>query len=137
MSPRTPKAAAKQKQTPHARSQPVEQAPTLRHGPPRPAATLAALADPTRLSLLTKLSRSQPSSISQLTHGSRLTRQAITKHLRVLERAKIVRCVRSGRHALFELDSHPVLELRDYLDRISAQWDEALFRLKSFVEDEP
>jgi DNA-binding transcriptional ArsR family regulator len=121
----------------HARSEPAEQILTLKHGTPRPATTFAALGDATRLSLLAKLSRSQPSSISQLTHGSHLTRQAITKHLRVLERAKIVRSVRSGRHALFELDPQPVLELRDYLDRVSAQWDEALSRLKSFVEDEP
>ena len=89
----------------------------------------------TRLSLLSRLSHDGPWSISQLTHGSHLTRQAITKHLRVLERARIVRCVRSGRHSLFELDPEPVHQLRDYLDRISAEWDQALARLKSFVED--
>lgn len=99
------------------------------------ASTFAALGDRTRLSLLGKLSHGHPCSISQLTHGSRLTRQAITKHLRVLERARIVRSVRSGRHALFELDSEPVRELCDYLDRISAEWDQALARLKSFVEE--
>jgi DNA-binding transcriptional ArsR family regulator len=70
-----------------------------------------------------------------LSHGSPLTRQAITKHLRVLERARIVRCIRSGRHSLFELDPEPVHDLRDYLDRISAEWDNALARLKSFVEE--
>ena len=64
------------------------------------APTFAALGDPTRLSLLAKLGRGHARSISQLAHGSHLTRQAITKHLRVLERARIVRCVRSGRHAL-------------------------------------
>ena len=98
------------------------------------AGAFAALGDPTRLSLLSKLSHGRPCSIAQLTHGSHLTRQAITKHLRVLERAHIVRCVRSGRHALFELDPEPVQVLRDYLDRISMEWDEALARLKSFVE---
>lgn len=98
------------------------------------AGTFAALGDATRLSLLTRLGQGQRCSIAQLTHGSHLTRQAITKHLRVLERARIVRCVRAGRERLFELDPQPVHELRDYLTRISAEWDEALARLKSMVE---
>jgi len=106
---------------------------------PRPrsgiqAGAFAALGDRTRLSLLGKLSHGRPRSIAQLTHGSHLTRQAITKHLRVLERARIVRSARSGRHALFELDPEPVHELRDYLDQISAEWDQALGRLQSLVE---
>lgn len=101
----------------------------------RTAPLFAALGDPTRLSLLAKLSREPACSISRLAHGSHLTRQAITKHLRVLEHAKIVRCVRSGRERLFKLDPQPVHELREYLDRISAEWDQALVRLKSFVED--
>jgi hypothetical protein len=53
----------------------------------------------------------------------------------VLERASIVRCVRSGRHSLFQLDPEPVHQVRDYLNRISAEWDRALARLKSIVED--
>ena len=112
-------------------------ASTRRRTPVRPAlaGAFAALGDRTRLSLLSRLSRGPACSISQLTHGSHLTRQAITKHLRVLERAKVVRCVRSGRHRLFELEPQPVLDLRDYLDRVSAQWDEALHRLKSLVEN--
>ena len=104
------------------------------HVPAHTAVTFAALGDRTRLSLLTRLSGGARS-ISQLTHGSHLTRQAITKHLRVLERAQIVRCTRSGRHRFFELDLEPVHRLRDYLDRISAEWDTALGRLKSLVED--
>jgi DNA-binding transcriptional ArsR family regulator len=98
------------------------------------APIFAALGDEVRLSLLAKLGRGQRCSISQLTEGSRLTRQAVTKHLRLLERVRVVRCVRSGRECLFELDPHPVEEARDYLDGISAQWDTALARLKSFVE---
>jgi DNA-binding transcriptional ArsR family regulator len=107
----------------------------LRQGSQRAASIFAALGDRTRLSLLAKLGSVGPRSISQLSHGSHLTRQAITKHLRVLERAKIVRCVRSGRHSLFELDPKPVHDLRDYLNRISAEWESALSRLKSFVEE--
>lgn len=98
------------------------------------ASVFAALGDATRLSLVAKLCRGQPRSISQLTEGSRLTRQAITKHLRMLERAEIVHSVRTGRESLFELDPEPMEEIKKYLDLISAQWDQALARLKSFVE---
>ena len=67
--------------------------------------------------------------------GLRLTRQAITKHLRVLESArKSVRCVRAGRESLFQLNPQPMEELKEYLDFVSEQWDQALARLKSFVE---
>jgi DNA-binding transcriptional ArsR family regulator len=99
-----------------------------------PASVFAALGDETRLSLVAKLCRGRPRSISQLTEGSKLTRQAITKHLRVLERAEIVHSVRTGRESLFELDPEPMEEIRKYLDLVSAQWDQALGRLKSFVE---
>lgn len=105
-----------------------------RHGSQNAAGTFAALGDATRLALLSRLSRGQRCSIAQLTHGSHLTRQAITKHLRVLERARVVRCVRAGRERLFEFDPEPVHALRDYLTRISAEWDQALDRLRSFVE---
>jgi DNA-binding transcriptional ArsR family regulator len=98
------------------------------------APVFAALGDETRLSLVAKLCRGQPRSISQLTHGSRLTRQAITKHLRVLESAGVVHSIRSGRESLFEFDPQPIVEIREYLDFVSAQWDQALSRLKSFVE---
>jgi len=64
-----------------------------------------------------------------------MTRQAITKHLRVLERAGIVRCVRAGRESRFEFDPRPIEESMQYLDLVSKQWDQALSRLKSFVED--
>jgi DNA-binding transcriptional ArsR family regulator len=92
------------------------------------------LGDKTRLSLVAKLCRGRPHSISQLAEGSTLTRQAITKHLRVLERVGIVRSVRAGRESLFELDPQPIDELKRYLDSVSEQWDKALARLKSFVE---
>jgi DNA-binding transcriptional ArsR family regulator len=100
------------------------------------ASVFAALGDETRLSLLAKLKDGRRSSISQLTAGSRLTRQAITKHLRVLEKAGIVNAVRSGRESLFEFDPEPIAEIRQYLDLVSEQWDHALSRLKSLVESE-
>jgi DNA-binding transcriptional ArsR family regulator len=84
--------------------------------------------------LVAKLSQGRPHSISQLTEGSRLTRQAITKHLRVLKEAGIVRNVRAGRESLFEFDPEPMQGIREYVDDVSRQWDEALSRLKAFVE---
>jgi len=99
-----------------------------------PAPVFAALGDRTRLALVAELCRGQPRSISQLTAGSILSRQAITKHLRVLERARIVRSFRVGRENHFTFDPKPVEEIRKYLDFVSAQWDQALSRLKTFVE---
>ena len=94
----------------------------------------AALGDETRLVLVARLCAGQPSSISQLTEGSKLTRQAITKHLRVLEGAGIVRGVRAGRESLFEFDPKPMEEIKSYLQQVSEQWDKVLGRLKAFVE---
>ena len=100
----------------------------------RHARIFAALGDATRLSLVAKLCGRQPRSISQLTERSRLTRQAITKHLRVLESAGIVHSVHAGRETLFEFDLEPIAELSEYLDFVSEQWDRALSRLKEFIE---
>jgi DNA-binding transcriptional ArsR family regulator len=99
------------------------------------APVFAALGDETRLLLVAKLCGGQPHSIAQLTQGSKLTRQAITKHLRVLERVGIVHSVRTGRENLFEFDRQPIEGIKEYLDFVSEQWDQALSRLKSFVED--
>ena len=98
------------------------------------APVFAALGDQTRLALLAQLSRESRCSIARLTEGSPLTRQAITKHLRVLQSAGLVRGVRRGRENLFELEPEPLDEARRALEGISRQWDEALARLKSFVE---
>jgi DNA-binding transcriptional ArsR family regulator len=99
------------------------------------APVFAALGDDTRLFLVAKLSDGQPHSISQLTRGTRLTRQAITKHLRVLESAGIVHNTRTGRESRFEFNPGPIGEMKEYLDFVSGQWDRALSRLKSFVEE--
>ena len=95
----------------------------------------AALGDETRLSVLARLGNGAPQSISRLTHGTRLSRQAVTKHLRVLERAGVVRSVRAGRESLFALQPKSIDGIRQYLDEVSRQWDDALARLKSLVED--
>lgn len=99
------------------------------------APVFAALGDETRLALVAKLSKGEPHSISQLTAGSQLTRQAIRKHLRVLEGTGLVYGVRRGRERLFGFNRKPIDEIKEYLNFVSEQWDEALGRLKSFVEE--
>jgi DNA-binding transcriptional ArsR family regulator len=98
------------------------------------AAVFAALGDQTRLSVLARLSAGEPQSIARLTEGTRLTRQAVTKHLRVLESAGVVSSSRVGREALFALELEPLDEARAYLDEVSRQWDDALARLRAHVE---
>jgi DNA-binding transcriptional ArsR family regulator len=100
------------------------------------APVFAALGDRTRLALVKKLSQGELYSISELTQGSRLTRQAITKHLRVLEHAGMVRCMRKGRESIFAFNPEPLHEARNYLESVSVEWDHALARLKKFVEEE-
>lgn len=102
---------------------------------PNPAPVFAALGDRTRLSLLMKLSDGQTRSIAKLSADTKLTRQAITKHLHVLEKAGLVRSIRVGRESQFAYKPEPIIEARSYLDTVSAQWDDALSRLRSFVED--
>jgi DNA-binding transcriptional ArsR family regulator len=102
---------------------------------PQTSIMFAALGDATRLALVGKLISGQPASIAELTAGSRLTRQAITKHLSVLRHAGMVQSTRAGREQLFTLDPSPMHEMQRYLDRVSHQWDQALARLKSFVEE--
>lgn len=99
------------------------------------APVFAALGDETRLSLVARLCEGSPLSISELASGAEVTRQAITKHLRVLERAGIVCGVREGRQNLFELEPRALGEARRYLDQVSAEWERALARLKAFVEE--
>ncbi len=103
----------------------------------RSRATLfAALGDETRLQLIGKLSKGQRCSIADLTDGTNLTRQAVTKHLRVLESVRIVHPQRAGRESLFQLDPQPIHDLSVYLEMVSKQWDAALARLKTLVESE-
>ena len=98
------------------------------------APLFAALGDGTRLRIVARLCSGGPMSITRLTSGSRVTRQAISKHLRVLESAGVVRSTRRGRESLWQLERRRISEARRYLDTISSQWDEALERLRALVE---
>ncbi|MFT3927143.1 MAG: metalloregulator ArsR/SmtB family transcription factor [Myxococcales bacterium] len=101
-----------------------------------PAPVFAALGDETRLGLVKRLCSTGPQSIARLSEGSGVTRQAITKHLHVLEGAGLVHARRTGRESIWELEPKRIVEARRALEQISAQWDDALERLRTWVEDE-
>jgi DNA-binding transcriptional ArsR family regulator len=100
----------------------------------RAAPVFAALGDPTRLALVARLCDGSRRSIAQLSEGHPLSRQAISKHLRVLENARVVHSERAGRESLFALNPKPIDDIRAYIALVSGHWDAALSRLKAFVE---
>jgi len=106
-------------------------AAALRKGAP----LFAALGDATRLAIVERLCKGGPASIASLTDGSGVTRQAVTKHLRVLAGAGIVKVERSGRESSWRLVPERLDDARTSLDQISHQWDMALTRLRAFVEE--
>jgi DNA-binding transcriptional ArsR family regulator len=100
----------------------------------RTAPVFAALGDETRLRLVERLGGGEALSIARLTEGTDISRQAITKHLRVLAGAGLVRDTRRGRERLWALEAEPLDEARRCLDVISRGWDAALARLEQHVE---
>jgi DNA-binding transcriptional ArsR family regulator len=101
----------------------------------RAALVFAALGDETRLALVGRLSSGGPQSIAELTAGSAVTRQAITKHLDVLAGAGLARDARRGRERIWDLETDPLTEAGSFLESISRRWDDALARLRKFVEE--
>jgi len=105
-----------------------------KHIRPAAAATLfAALGDEVRLSLVARLCAAGPLSITGLASGASITRQAVSKHLRVMERAGLVHSMRQGRECLWRMQPRNLAQARRYLKQISAQWEDALVRLKEYV----
>ncbi|MEA3132844.1 MAG: hypothetical protein QOG17_690 [Gammaproteobacteria bacterium] len=104
----------------------------LRHSAP----VFAALGDETRLRLVATLSDGGAKSIAQLTSGTSLTRQAVTKHLQVLSKAGLARGVKAGRERLWEFEPARLDKARRSLDLIAEQWDQALDRLKAMLNAE-
>lgn len=100
------------------------------------APVFAALGDETRLRLVARLCDEGPQSITKLTDGFDVTRQAVTKHLRVLEDAGVVRGSREGRESVWQIDPRRLEAARRSLDLISARWDSAIERLRTMVEDQ-
>ncbi len=99
------------------------------------APVFTALGDETRLYLVSRLCREGPLSITRLAAGTALSRQAVTKHLRVLGQAGLASSGRHGREQQWAIDADRLAEARRLLDRISSQWDAALVRLAGFLED--
>ena len=99
------------------------------------APIFAALGEQTRLRLVEKLCTEGPLSITRLSEGTGVTRQAITKHLQMLADAGLVHDNWSGRERIWELETRRLEKASRCLDQISAQWDAALGRLKAFVEE--
>lgn len=100
------------------------------------APVFTALGDETRLRIVGRLAREGPMSITRLTDGTRLSRQAISKHLRVLSNAGLARGRRRGREQIWQIEAARLREARSYLGEISAQWDEAIGRLRRLVEQQ-
>jgi DNA-binding transcriptional ArsR family regulator len=100
------------------------------------APLFAALGDDTRLRLVMRLAAGGPGSITHLSAKSRVSRQAISKHLDVLSDAGLVRSTRRGRERVWDLAPQRLSDAHEYLDRISRMWDQAIDRLRAFVETE-
>ena len=98
------------------------------------APVFAALGCVTRLELVSRLSDGKEYSITALTDDLELTRQAVTKHLQVLQHAGIVNRQRVGRESRFTIRPGSITQAKDYLTRVSDQWDKAIARLRSTVE---
>jgi len=98
------------------------------------APLFAALGDPTRLELVARLSREGPQSISSLTEDSTISRQAVTRHLDILEEAGLAASHREGRERIFTLRPQRLAVAHRYLDQIGRQWDAAIDRLQAHLE---
>ena len=97
------------------------------------APLFAALGDPTRLRLVARLCDGGPQSIARLTEGMELTRQGVTKHLRVLADAGLIQGARRGRESLWRIEPRQFDIARSYLGLMSRRWDERLARLEKHV----
>ena len=100
------------------------------------AAIFAALGDETRLKLLARLSEAGPQSIAALAGGFDISRQAITKHLRVIGAAGLANSEPRGREIVWQLEPRGLADAQRYLNVISKDWDVKLRRLKAFVESD-
>lgn len=99
-----------------------------------PATVFAALGDPTRLALLGRLHGGEALSIRDLTEGLPISRQGVTKHLRVLEEAGLLASERASREVLFRGRPEGLSAAQAHLERIAGAWDDALARLKAQAE---
>jgi DNA-binding transcriptional ArsR family regulator len=97
--------------------------------------TFQALADPTRRAVLDLLRRSsQPA--GDIASAFPVSRPAISKHLRMLRRAHLVREHRKGRHRVYQLNPEPLRAVDSWLEQYRSFWKMNLSNLKTFVEDQ-
>ena len=94
-----------------------------------------ALGDPNRLRIIVRLCDSGPSSTSQVTGVIPVTRQAASKHLQLLQAAGLVTSARRGRERVWTVQTEPLARASDYLTQLSRRWDDAVDRLRAYVED--
>ncbi len=99
------------------------------------APLFAALGDITRLDIVNQLLAKSPQPISELTQHSQLTRQAVTRHLKVLAKVNVVQAKKSGREQQYWLQRSALVEAQQYLDGVARQWDSGLDRLQTFLGD--
>ncbi len=99
------------------------------------APVFAALGDVTRLQLIDRLAAGEPRSIAQLADGLELSHQGVTKHLKVLEGAGLVHGHKVGRERHFVCEPQRLHEAEVYLADVGRLWEDALLRLKQFVEE--
>jgi DNA-binding transcriptional ArsR family regulator len=93
-----------------------------------------ALGDATRLALVKKLGSEGALSATSLSDGAVVTRQAIVKHLQVLQGAGLVTHERQGREVLYSLETRRLELARSFLEQVSERWDQAIERLRDLVE---
>jgi len=94
----------------------------------------AAVSDPTRRAILERLRTEGALSVTDLAVSLPMSRQAVTKHLDVLERAGLIEKRLHGRERLHALSGEPLREVKDWLAPYEAEWDERLERLRTHLE---
>ncbi|HTM83448.1 MAG TPA: metalloregulator ArsR/SmtB family transcription factor [Mycobacterium sp.] len=99
------------------------------------APLFGVLGDPTRLRMISRLCDGGPCSTSQVAQAVPVTRQAVAKHLQLMESAGLVSSRRRGRERIWTVRTEPLAEASDYLTGLSRRWDAAIDRLRAYVED--
>jgi DNA-binding transcriptional ArsR family regulator len=98
------------------------------------SATFSALADPTRRAILARLSRGE-SSVGDLAEPFDMSLPAVTKHLKVLERAGLIRRGRRAQWRPCRLSPAPLREVADWVEAYRDLWEARLDRLEAFLAD--
>ena len=104
----------------------------VKHSPGALDAVFSALADPTRRAILEQLTKGD-SSVGALAEPHDMSPPAISKHLRVLEKAGLIACKKEGRVHRMQLESAPLREATVWLDRYRRFWEEKFDALDGYL----